>query len=119
MDEINRKLEEILNDPESMNKVRLMAESLLGEEEQTESAQNGDTNENSSGSFDAADISRIINIIGSMENRKDDSRARLLLALKPHLTQKRRSRVDSAVKLLKLIEALPLLKEAGILDFGG
>lgn len=113
MDELNRKLEEILNDPQSMNKVRMLAESLLGDETEPQN------NEDNAGSINAADIGRIVNIIGSLENQENNNRAKLLLALKPHLTQKRHARVDSAVKLLKLIEALPLLREAGILDFGG
>ena len=110
MDELNRKLEEILNDPESMNKVRLMAESLLGEENETK--------ENDSNMPNSDELGRMMSIIGAMKSKSDDNRANLLLALRPHLSQKRREKVDSAVKLLKLIEALPLLKEAGILDFG-
>lgn len=114
MDDINRKLEDILNDPESMNKVRQMAQSLLGEEESEEST---NSNENTSG-INSADIGRIMGILGKIENSGNDNRTKLLLALKPNLTGKRREKVDSAIKLLKLIEALPLLKQAGILDFG-
>ena len=114
MDDINRKLEDILNDPESMNKVRQMAQSLLGEEESEEST-NGSENQSI---VNSADIGRIMGILGKIENKGTDNRTKLLLALKPHLTGKRREKVDSAIKLLKLIEALPLLKQAGILDFG-
>ena len=116
MDDINRKLEEILNDPESMNKVREMAQNLLGEDSAGE-AEN-DTPKTGGAAFDSADIARIMGIIGKLENRENDNRTKLLLALKPHLTGRRSQKVDSAVKLLKLIEALPLLKEAGIFDFG-
>lgn len=116
MDDINRKLEEILNDPESMNKVREMAQNLLGEDS-ADDAENGAAKTDGIG-FDGADVARIMGIIGKLENRENDNRTKLLLALKPHLTAKRSQKVDSAVKLLKLIEALPLLKEAGIFDFG-
>ena len=114
MDDLNKKLEDILNDPGSMEKVRQMAGALLGDEENETEPEN----ESGSSPFSGADIGRIMGILGSIEHKKDDNRARLLLALKPHLTDKRRQKVDSALKLLKLIEALPLLKEAGILDFG-
>lgn len=114
MDDINRRLEDILNDPESMNRVRQMAQSLLGEEENEDSTS---SSENTSG-VNSADIGRIMGILGKIENNGNDNRTKLLLALKPHLTGKRREKVDSAIKLLKLIEALPLLKQAGILDFG-
>ena len=46
----------------------------------------------------------------------DDSRVRLLLALKPNLSPERQAKVDSAIKILKLIELAPLLREMGILN---
>ncbi len=113
MDDLNRKLEEILNDPESMNKVRLMAENLLGEE--SEESKSEDTG---ASFLDGFDIGKMMSILEKIGNRENDNRTRLLLALKPNLSERRRAKVDSAVKLLKLIEALPLLKQAGILDFG-
>lgn len=116
MDDLSRKLEDILNDPESMNKVRIMAEKLLGDEEETES-RNGD-GENPS-AFSGADISNVMKIMGRLNSKSDDSRIKLLLALKPNLSEKRRQKVDLSIKLLKLIELLPLLKDSGILDFGG
>ncbi|MBO4733806.1 MAG: hypothetical protein J5662_04930 [Clostridia bacterium] len=111
MDDINRKLEDILNDPESMERVRQMAGALLGEDAPEKDGRDGDSKINSE------DVGRMMNLISRLENRENDNRAKLLLALKPHLTGKRQEKVDSAVKLLKLIEALPLLKEAGIFDF--
>ena len=113
MDDLSQKLEDILNDPESMNKVRVMAEQLLGDEQETESR-----NDSSSG-FSEKDISAVMSVMGRLNGKSDDNRIKLLLALKPHLTDKRRQKVDSAIKLLKLIEILPLLKSSGILDFGG
>ena len=114
MDDINRRLEDILNDPESMNRVRQMAQSLLGDEE-SEDTQSNNKNESQ---INSADIGRIMGILGKLNDSGNDNRTKLLLALKPNLTGKRREKVDSAIKLLKLIEALPLLKQAGILDFG-
>jgi len=39
-----------------------------------------------------------------------------LLALKPHLTDERQQRIDKAVKLLRIISVIPLLKEQGLLE---
>ena len=39
---------------------------------------------------------------------------KLLMALKPLLREENRGKVDTAMRLLKLIELLPLLKESGI-----
>lgn len=117
MDDLNRKLEEILSDPESMEKVRMMAESLLGDgDDRDESSASGEAGNESP--FTKEDFNRITGILGHIGSGRNDNRANLLLALKPHLSERRREKVDSAIKLLKLIDALPLLKEAGILDFG-
>ncbi len=118
MDDLNIKLEEILNDPESMKKVRIMAESLLGEDSEDSKNNNKSESHNSTSPSDFADMGQIMNIIKAMDTTGNDNRTKLLLALKPHLSGKRRAKVDSAIKLLKLIEMLPLLKETGILDLG-
>ncbi|MBO4692863.1 MAG: hypothetical protein J5659_00505 [Clostridia bacterium] len=118
MDDLNLKLEEILNDPESMKQVRMMAESLLGDESSGENGNEQHENSDNPSFFDSADIGKIMGIVGKLQKKENDNRTKLLLALKPHLSPLRREKVDSAVKLLKLIEALPLLKEAGILNFG-
>lgn len=115
MDDLNRKLEEILNDPDSMEKVRKMAGALLSDDEDGERDAEPEKEDDP---ISGADIGRIMGILSRVGKNGDDNRAKLLLALKPHLSDKRRQKVDSAIKLLKLIEALPLLKEAGILDFG-
>ena len=93
-----------------------MAQSLLGEDNAEDAK--SDNSKTDGGVFDSVDITRIMSIMSKLENRENDNRTKLLLALKPHLTGKRSQKVDSAIKLLKLIEALPLLKEAGIFDFG-
>ena len=121
MDDINRKLEDILNDPESMERVRQMAGALSGGQSDVKQY-GGGVCQVSTTMYNAVvksdlDVGRMMNLISRLENRENDNRAKLLLALKPHLTGKRQEKVDSAVKLLKLIEALPLLKEAGIFDF--
>lgn len=46
-------------------------------------------------------------------NEENDS-TRLLYALRPFLSEKRQSRVDSAVRLLSIMRVLPLLKESGL-----
>lgn len=55
---------------------------------------------------------------------KDDKNTLLLKALRPHLSDKRKPKVDDALKILRLIELLPLLKQSGLLGglgnlFGG
>ena len=108
MDDINERLAEILGDEESMNKVRLMAESLLGSETENTEKENGD--------IDPKTLSKIMGLVGKFNSSKDDNRTLLLNALKPNLSSERQKKVETAIKLLKLIEILPSLKDSGILD---
>ena len=49
----------------------------------------------------------IFDKMNSASNKNTD----LILALKPHLSPKNRSKADAAVKILKLFEVLPMLKD--------
>ena len=113
MDDINARLAEILNDPESMNRVREMAENLLSGEESAES----NIPAAADAGIDAASLAKITGIMTKLKSAGDDNRTALLNALKPHLSEERRKKVDTAVKLLRLIELLPYLKDSGLLDF--
>lgn len=94
----------ILKDEESLNKVQALAQQLgIGGEMQKA--------ENNS---DADDLKRVMSLITRFKNQGEDNRTRLLLALKPILSEERAKRVDGAVKLLKLIQLLPLLKETDL-----
>ena len=119
MDDMSARLSEILNDPAAMEKVRAMAEGLLGEKA-AESKQSDPVSDLNSlipaSGLDSAQIGNIIKIMSTLNSTRDNTREKLLLALKPHISESRRDKVDAAVKLLRLIEALPLLKESGILN---
>lgn len=119
MDDLGEKLAELLNDPESLNRVREMAENILG----NNTAKNQTQPEPDLGSLfgnsdiDPSQISKIISIMSRLKSDKDDNRAKLLLALKPHLSVPKREKVDAAIKLLKIIDLLPFLKDSGVFDF--
>ena len=57
------------------------------------------------------DIGALFGVISAMNSIGEDTRASLLLALKPHLSSERQKRVDNAVKLFKVIPLLPLIKQ--------
>ncbi len=48
---------------------------------------------------------------------KEDDNIILLKALKPHLKEKNRKKVDDAIRIMQLISVLPMIKETGL--FGG
>lgn len=63
--------------------------------------------------LDAETLLKLMSLFESMNKPNDDER--FLLALKPLLREENRSKVDSAVRFMKLFALLPLLKDSGML----
>lgn len=110
MDDLSAKLSEILSDPESMNRVKEMAESILNKSPEPEPPK-----PDLSGLADIGDITQIMGLVSRLQSQNDDPRAALLSALKPHLSAAKQEKVDTAIKILRLLDLLPLIKESGIL----
>ncbi|MBQ7579908.1 MAG: hypothetical protein IJU39_01220 [Clostridia bacterium] len=77
------------------------------------------TDEKPGGSADLPDLSSIdpkmlgkITSVMSMLNKKD-SRVELISALKPFLSSDRQVKADEAMKIIRLFELIPILKEQG------
>ncbi len=60
------------------------------------------------------ELGAFLKISNILKSAQEDDRARLLLALRPLLSPERQARVDKAVKLMKILQILPLLKETGL-----
>ena len=110
MDDLSAKLSQILSDPESMSRVREMAESILNQKPEPEPQMT-----DFASLADIGEISRIMGLVSKLQSNNDDPRAALLSALKPHLSEAKREKVDTAIKILRLLDLLPLIKESGIL----
>lgn len=65
------------------------------------------------GSLDPEMLMRMLSLFETL-NQPDDNE-RFLLALKPLLRVENQAKIDSALRLLKLFTALPILKDAGFL----
>lgn len=104
MDDLSSKLSELLNDPEGMARIQKMAQSLLSDTKPAEPEVAG------------IDVGKLIPIISKINSRGTDSRTALLLALRPHLSDKRKERLDTAVRLLRVADMLPLLQESGLFN---
>ncbi len=111
MDDLNQKLAQILNDPESMNRVKEMAESILSENSKPKE----EADQSVFGQVDSNELSNIMSIVSALNRKNDDTRTNLLAALKPHLSEPKREKVDTAIKILRLLDLLPLLRESGVL----
>ena len=117
MDDLGSKLTELLSDPESMNRVRQMAESILGESGDDAPAPPVPPDISAlSDMLGSGELQSIISVISKMKSAGDDSRVQLISALRPHLSEERRKRADTAIKILKLLDMLPLIKESGLLN---
>ena len=62
-----------------------------------------------------AQLAGMVKMVSALNSRKEDDRTRLLLALRPHLSPEKRDRIDKAVKFLKIMDVLPLIRGTGIL----
>ncbi|MCH5320369.1 MAG: hypothetical protein J1E36_01300 [Eubacterium sp.] len=123
-------LNDIINNlsADDINMLKGVASSILGEEAQKSApppvpennANNSSnalatmTNALSMGSgFDNIDFDMIMKaktIFDKMNNTKSKN-ADLIMALKPHLDPQTQNKADQAVRILRLFEILPLLKE--------
>ena len=130
MDDIAGKISELLQDPNGIDRIKQMAQTLFetpntpptpttssldseGDVLQGLLGSLSNINENSEPGFDPMKIMGLMSVLGQA---KDDKRSGLLLALKPHLSHDRQQRVDKAVKYLKIASLLPVLKDQGLLD---
>ena len=117
MDDLSSKLTDILNDPESMERVRKMAESILGGSDEPSPPPPIPALETTdlSSILGSDDLKTIVSVISKMKGSGNDTRVQLIYALKPHLSDERKARADTAIKILKFLDVLPLIKESGLL----
>lgn len=123
MDDLTNQLNSILSDPKSMEMIQNLASSLLGGDDSKDNKTELPSPEPQPASdlpmlsalsnMNSGEIGLLLKIGNLLRSGQDDARTRLLLSLKPLLAPERRDRVDKAVKLLKIAELLPLLRESG------
>lgn len=113
MSELEDKINGILGDPAQMEKIAGLAKSLMGGSdggsettEKTKSAGGGldsllQSLGGSDSAIDPAMLARLSRALSSGAGEKKQERA-LLEAMKPYLSEKRRSKMDKAIKLARL-----------------
>ena len=118
MDDLTQKITSILNDPDSLETIKSIADSLMGDGG-SNAPKTQDTSPDLSqlfGSVTPDQMGGIMRVMSALNSKGNDNRTALLLALKPHLSEPRRERVDKAVKLLKIASVMPLVTESGIFN---
>ena len=126
MDDLMGKIQEMLSDEESMKQISELAQMFSSsnntETKSSESPSKPDNNGNGlpggiaglgMGDFDFTKILKVQEIMNKASN---DKNAEFLLALKPLLREERQSKVDKAVKMLKLFTVWTVLKDSGLLN---
>lgn len=83
-------------------------------------SQNSQTQENQTSLQKADHLGLDINLLLQAQKilsnmSQEDENTKLLMALKPHFSEKRQEKIDQAVKMLRLLSVLPLLKDSGLL----
>ena len=109
---LEEQLSGLLSDPEGMARLKAMAENLFGGEGKTETPK-ADAAEGEAFSVDPASLARIASLL---KPSRDDESIRLLFALRPHLSPEKQTRLDSAVKMLRLLKMAPKLRELGLFE---
>ena len=109
MEDLAERINSLLSDPESLKQLGELAQSLgLPAPDIPENPGKNTGNEP-----DAAMLMSLANALG--QSNKNDDNINFLMALKPLLSDEKKPRVDRAVKILRLMNMLPALRESGIL----
>lgn len=137
MDDIMSKLQNVLNDEESMNQIKQLAEMFAQGDTENPAPSNsqpdlsalasmlsgGNTTPPPQTQSDSGfDLNKLISLQQIFQKSSvRDKNTELLLALRPLLKKENQAKIDKLIKLFQLMTMLPLLKESGILggDFLG
>ena len=95
---------------DDIGRIKNLAGSILGSEKKEEQEQ-------STSSFDPEMLKNIMNIMSRINSSAgDDSRSNFILSLKPLLSEKRQAKADEAIKMMRIFDLLPIIKESGLLS---
>ncbi len=120
MDDLFGKMQDLLKDPESMKQISELAQMLQSETNAAsappaaEPCNETEADDSGGFPFDPMMLMKLGEMLNS--SQKPDENTALLMALRPHLKEERRSKVDRAVKLLRLMSIWSTLKESGMLQ---
>ena len=128
MDDLASKLNEILGNPESMEKIQNRAGMLgqsggglgnllgnLGNPAPPAASALPPAPANTAPGVDGELLQTVMKIAPLLSTiRQEDKNTRLLRALRPMLGQERQRKLDEAEKMLQMLRILPLLKGTGI-----
>lgn len=108
-DDLQKKLESLLQSPDSMQQIAQMMAAFGGADAPASSTPPVPTS-------DSSDLSALLKLAPLLSSLSaENEHTALLKALRPFLHGERERRLDESMKLLRMLELLPLLKEGGLL----
>ncbi len=108
MDDLAEKINSVLSDPESLKQLGEIAKMLGFSPDGAE--------ENPPEQTEMPDIAALTALAGKLRDAGgDDDNIRFLSALRPLMSEEKRPRIDKAIRLLKLINLLPVIRDSGLL----
>lgn len=123
MDDMSQKLMSMMNDPEIMSKIQGLSGLLSQGSNSVEEAPKPLKEEisqqpNDNFAFPSDMMGAMMKLMPLMNSfREDDETTRLLKALRPFLSEPRQKKLDEAIRLMRIMKLLPLLKNTDILSF--
>lgn len=111
MDSIGSILNSLSDD--DVDSLKSLASSLFSESKEDTKAEAQQTESTNTG-FDFDSLTKIASVLSAFSGKSNDPRCNLLYAVKPLLKPERQHKVDEAVKMLKVIDLVPTLREQGI-----
>ena len=114
MEDLSRKINELLGDPQMMEQIKGLA-GLLGQSQEQPKPEPQNNISPLGSAVDPNMLGTLMKIAPLLQSAggEDDS-TRLLKALKPFLKGDRADRIDSAIRMMGFMKMLPLLKNSGI-----
>lgn len=118
--EMAEQIAQILGDENAMNKIKQLADGLSTNDISGLAGMLGGaaSGQQASGSEIGSLVPLMLSAVGGGGGGKSgsDPNVELIRALKPFLSPKRKKRANQAVKIMKLLEMLPLLQQSGMLS---
>lgn len=115
MEDIAEKIQSVLSDPDSMRQLGEIAQMLGFSPEEPEKALPQNT-QNAPDLGGMPDITALVSLVGKLQEAGgSDDNINFLNALRPLLDDEKKVKIDRAVKILKIINLLPILRDSGIL----
>lgn len=115
MDDLAEKINSVLSDPESLKQLGEIA-SMLGFSPDDAPPMPQQPDAFTAPDSGMPDIATLMTLAGKFKDAgADDDNINFLTALRPLLSDDKKPRIDRAIKILKLLNLLPVLRDSGIL----